>query len=397
MARVLWGACSQPGSLFPAVPIVLELLRRGHTVTALCDPASERTFRSLGCDFRPASRADGVAPAARPVTRATKADWWSRYSVALFDDAVETLTSDRFDAVLADPLETGVDMAAEALGVGCCSYVHWGMDECGPDVPFSVHLWDRDQPVDTAFTTWWNGLRAHVGLPPERRPADEHRWYRTSPSLTLLLGLPDLVHPQGRLPPQAHRVGPTLYDPPAVQPIPEWVRTVGRHKPALLAAISTVASSDDTAVLTTVAEAAAALDLELVITYPVTYDLPELPGRPRVARFVPHDTLLERVSVFVNHAGNGSVNRAAYAGVPVLMLPTGRDQFQVARGATAAGLGLTLGPAERETHRVRDALQDLTTDAAYAGRARELAASARGYDAPATAADHIETLIANCR
>ena len=66
MARILWGACSQPGSLYPAIPIVTELLRRGHDVTALCDAASEPTFRALGCHFRAALRAGAVT---RPPVR----------------------------------------------------------------------------------------------------------------------------------------------------------------------------------------------------------------------------------------------------------------------------------------------------------------------------------------
>jgi UDP:flavonoid glycosyltransferase YjiC (YdhE family) len=61
-------------------------------------------------------------------------------------------------------------------------------------------------------------------------------------------------------------------------------------------------------------------------------------------------------AVFVNHAGNGSVNRAATAGVPTLLMPTGRDQFQVARGATAAGMAITLAPEERHQTHIRAAL-----------------------------------------
>ena len=55
MARILWIACAAPGSLFPAVPIALELTRRGHELTVLCAPGSQKTFESLGFGFRPAS------------------------------------------------------------------------------------------------------------------------------------------------------------------------------------------------------------------------------------------------------------------------------------------------------------------------------------------------------
>jgi UDP:flavonoid glycosyltransferase YjiC (YdhE family) len=54
VARILWIACARPGSLFPAVPIALELSRRGHELTALCEPRSQTMFESLGFAFRPA-------------------------------------------------------------------------------------------------------------------------------------------------------------------------------------------------------------------------------------------------------------------------------------------------------------------------------------------------------
>jgi UDP:flavonoid glycosyltransferase YjiC (YdhE family) len=54
MARILSVACANPGSLFPAVPIALELTRRGHELTVLCVPSSQKTFESLGLGFRPA-------------------------------------------------------------------------------------------------------------------------------------------------------------------------------------------------------------------------------------------------------------------------------------------------------------------------------------------------------
>jgi hypothetical protein len=301
--RLLWGASAQPGSLFPAVPLVLELLRRGHQVTALSDPDAESTFRALGCMFLPERRAQMVPPPARPLTRESKARWWRDYALAVFADTEDALRDGSYDLVLADPLEPGLDFAAESLGVPYCSYVHWGLDECGPDVPFSHHLWDGETPVDRAFAAWWNELRDQAGLPPESRPVGEHRWYRTSPTLTLLLGLPELVHPRGALPPGVLRVGPTVWDPPATRPLPAWVATLGTERPAVLASVSTVA-----------------------------------------------------------------------------------------RGATAAGFALTLLPPERDRDRIHAALEQLQHEPRFAEAARQLAVRATDYDAPAMAADLVESV-----
>ena len=391
--RVLWAACSQPGSLFPAVPIVLELQRRGHEVTTLCDPESESTFRGLGCAFSPGLRAGRVPGPDRPLSRATKAAWWSAYTAAMVADTVDALHAASFDVVLADPLETGADFAAEIVGVPHCSYVHWGLDEVGPDVPFRFHLWDGATPVDEAFSDWWNGLRADAGLPPESRSPHEHRWYRTSPYLTLMLGLPELIHPLGQLPATALRIGPTTWEPASHEPLPQWIASLGKEHRVVLASVSTIGPREDVDVLTAIAEAAELLDVDLVVTAAVDHDLPALPGRVRVTRFVPHGALLNRVSVFVNHAGNGSVNRAAASGVPVLMLPTGRDQFQVANGASAAGLGIMLQPDERDVKTISRALSRLLDHPEFTESARALAAQAATYHPEADAADAIEAFV----
>lgn len=379
--RVLWAASSQPGSLFPAVPIAKELVRRGHHVTAVSDAGSESTFRNLGFDFTPTRRVDALPPPARPLTRAAKAAWWRDNIVAMFADVTATLDQASYDVVLADPLETGADFAAETAGIPYASYVHWGLDECGADVPFCFHLWDHETDVDLAFAGWWNELRAQVGLPPERRPAADHRWYRTSPRLTLMLGLPELVHPHGTLPKGTVRVGPTVFDPPATTPLPEWVATLGVQRRAVLATLSTVGSTADLDIVDVLAAATEPLDVDLVMTIPIAHELRALPRHVQVASFLPHNVVLERCAVFVNHAGNGAVNRAAAAGKPALLLPTGRDQFQVARGATAAGFAITLQPDQRDERSVGEALAQLLDAPSFAAQAARLAQSASAYDA----------------
>jgi hypothetical protein len=374
---------------------VLELLGRGHQVTALSDPDAEWTFRGLGCDFTPERRAAAVLPPARPVTREGKSRWWQDYALAVFADTTSALQGGSYDVVLADPLEPGLDFAAESRGVPYASYVHWGLDECGPDVPFVFHLWDHETPVDVAFAAWWNDLRARTGLAAEPRPAAGHRWYRTSPTLTLLLGLPDLVYSRGVLPPNTFRIGPTVWDPPVTAALPDWVARVGAEKPAVLASVSTIGSAEDLATVDLLASATEALAVDLIVTIPIDHQLGPLGNHVQIGSFVPHSKLLPKVSAFVNHAGNGSVNRAACAGKPVLLMPTGRDQFQVARGASAAGFALTLQPDERDLDHIQGALNRLLREQEFATAARRLAAKANGYRAPVEAVDHIEALVAN--
>ncbi len=394
MARLLWIPSFQPGSLFPAVPIVLELLRRGHDVIALCEAGSEAFLSSLGCGFRCVRRVDHYqARAGRPApTPAAKRLWQVRYAAALFEDVSEELTRSAYDLVMADPLELGAGFAAEAAGAPWCSYVHFAMDETGADTPFSFHLWVRSRPAADEFVDWWNDLRAQVGLGPEHRPAEEHVWYRHSPHLTLILGLPQLVHPQGALPPYAVRVGPTAWDPPLDGTLPDWVASVGRERPAILASVSTLRDAE-LDLIRMVGGAALGEGLDVVATVPGEHEMPAVPGNVRLAPFIPHSALLGRVTLAACHAGYGTVTRAACAGVPQLLFPDGRDRFNAARGAVAAGVAIAIEPGDREVENVKHAIRALLDDPSYRLRARQLAGSALTYHADAVSADHVERLL----
>ena len=394
MGEILWAPCFQAGSYFPAVPIVRELQRRGHRVTAVCEAASESTFRSLGCDFRPTSDLDrylaGYGP--RLADAEAKRRWIAGYVPNLFQDVAGALAERRYDALMADPLETGADFAAEMNGVAWFSYVHFAMDETGPDVPFCFHFWTHQRPAPEEFVDWWNGLRAGVGLPSEPRPAGQHRWYRHSPWLTLVLGLPELVEPRGQLPPYAVRVGPLVWEPPVNAPPPAWLEHLGVLRPAVLASVSTSRQADADLIVS-VGKAAERHGLDVIATIGAEHHLPELTPNVRVTGFMPHDALVRRVAIVACHAGNGTVTRAACAGVPLLLFPTGRDQFQVARGARMAGLAIELDPDHRDVLSVTEAMGELLDGDRYGRRAREFAREAQNYDAAAVSADRVEALI----
>lgn len=396
MARILWIASAQPGSLFPAVPMALELSRRGHELTALCEPRSQTMFESLGFAFRPAGELARhrctFDSGAYSSVRDARAALHSGCARALYRDVRRELTAARYDAAMVDPLQPGGEFACEAYGLPSFSYVHWRMNEIGLDTWFSFHVWDRTRPGAEAFVEWWNEQRALLGLGPEPRPLQEHLWYRHSGDLTLILGLPELAEPKGALPRCALRVGPMVWEPPPEEPLPEWVERLGRERPAVLASVSTVGAVD-TQLVATVGEAVHGEDLEVVLTVAADGALPPLPANVRVARFVPHGALLPRVAAVVSHAGNGTVTRAACAGVPLLLLPDSRDQFDVAQGAAAAGVALVLDRKDADAMRVRSALRTLLEDARYRMRARELALRAARYDAPTTAANAIETFL----
>jgi UDP:flavonoid glycosyltransferase YjiC (YdhE family) len=113
-----------------------------------------------------------------------------------------------------------------------------------------------------------------------------------------------------------------------------------------------------------------------------------------VERFVPHGPVLERAAAVVSHSGMGIAQKAVAAGVPMVAVPFGRDQPEVARRVSEAGAGVRL-PAKRLTaERLRAAVREAMAMRASAAAAGERLRAAGGAERFADAA---EELVANDR
>jgi UDP:flavonoid glycosyltransferase YjiC (YdhE family) len=111
------------------------------------------------------------------------------------------------------------------------------------------------------------------------------------------------------------------------------------------------------------------------------------PQGSRVVRFVPHEPILERASCVVCHGGLGITQNALSAGVPVVVVPFGRDQMETARRVEFAEAGIRLSPRRLTPSRLTRAVHTAIDMREGAQRMSRLFAAAGG---PAAAADAIE-------
>jgi UDP:flavonoid glycosyltransferase YjiC (YdhE family) len=65
-----------------------------------------------------------------------------------------------------------------------------------------------------------------------------------------------------------------------------------------------------------------------------------------VEKFVPHGMVLDRAVCAITHGGMGATQKALARGVPVCVVPYGRDQFEVARRVEVSRSGTRL-PAKK--------------------------------------------------
>ena len=139
----------------------------------------------------------------------------------------------------------------------------------------------------------------------------------------------------------------------------------------------------------TALEALADEDVFVVATMPsATFEGP-VPANARVERFVPHGPLLARAACAVTHGGMGATQKALAAGVPVCVVPFGRDQLEVARRVEVAGAGTRLPASKLRPDRLRAKVREAMGKRAGAER---VAAGYAATGGAAAAADAFEAL-----
>lgn len=368
--KVLAYTAPARGHLFPTVPILLELQRRGHEVAVCTIEAEVETLRSLGF------KASAVDPAIAAIDlddykegnplaslHAGVRSFIARGELQL-PELQRLIAEEQPDALLVDFLCWGATAVAEASGLPWASIQHSPTPLPDPDVPpFGPGLRPMRGPLgrlrnrlvnkvtlgalERAAIPGTNALRARAGARPMTGALDMF----TSPPLTFYLTSTALEYPRRAWPESFCFTGPLNWDPPA--PEPDWLS--GVQGPLALVTTSSE-FQDDGVLVRTVLASLAGTDLTVVATMPTGVEPYDVPANARLEQWVPHSHVLTRADVAITHGGFGATQKALAAGVPVVVVPFGRDQAEVGRRAEVAGAGVLLPPKRLTEERLRDAV-----------------------------------------
>ncbi|HKF76981.1 MAG TPA: nucleotide disphospho-sugar-binding domain-containing protein, partial [Candidatus Dormibacteraeota bacterium] len=362
MSRILAYTSPALGHLFPVTPILDELQRRGHEISLRTLAAQVPMMQGRGFN---------AAPISPDVEAIEHDDWGTRSSREALARNVRVLSAraehdapdlcaaiaeERPDALLVDINAWGAMAAAEAWGgpwSAFCPYpIPLGSLDAppfGPGLPPARgplgHLRDRlVRPLvlgvlEKTFLPPLNQVRTQAGAT-QLHDADE--MFRRPPLLIYMTAEP-FEYPRSDWPENLVMVGPCEWDPPSDPP--EWLAEL-RH-PIVLVTTSSEFQNDGRLVQATL-EALADEPVAVVATLPADrhHAALQVPANARVERFVPHGPVLDRAACAVTHGGMGATQKALAHGVPVCVVPFGRDQLEVARRVEVAGAGTRL-PAKR--------------------------------------------------
>ena len=182
-------------------------------------------------------------------------------------------------------------------------------------------------------------------------------------------------------------VGPGDWDPSEPSSEPDWLSRLAR--PVVLVTSSTL-FQDDAKLVQTALDALEGEPYDVVVTTasldPGDFRRPE---NAHVERFVPHSLVLRNAAAVVCHGGMGITQKALLNGVPVCVVPFGRDQVEVARRVQEAGAGTRLPLSRLNAGNLREAVRQTITRKRQAEKVGARLRAAGGASAAATALERL--------
>jgi UDP:flavonoid glycosyltransferase YjiC (YdhE family) len=197
--------------------------------------------------------------------------------------------------------------------------------------------------------------------------------------------------PPASLPRHHHYIGPLLGKETGATP--EFLTEPGH--PWVLISLSTVPQVGELAIARAALQALKDRPVRVLLTLSPDHSAEELgplPSNARLSGFVPHGPVLERACLVISHAGHGTVMRALWHGVPMVLVPWGRDQPGVAARAESLGVAVVVSRPDCTRENLAIAISRVLGDARYAETSRYASRRLRAEDPVATGCFCIESV-----
>ncbi len=353
-----WG---NPGNLNPLLTAGRRLRQRGHRVRVIADAPAQDEIAKAGFDSlswrRPAPLSLPDPGDEDPAWTEVRAMFEQLTFGAALDyaaDTMDALRTERADAILASDFLAGPVIAAEASGIACALLApHISVRPIEGIPPAGCGLLPSESPEEAAVEQaarmrlaammsgclpTLNRARAAFGLSPYAHIFDHYDRVDR-----VLIGLSAAFDfPATSLPANLHYVGPLLDQPGWSRP---WTAPWSGKpvRPRVLVSLST-SFQNQAALLRRIVAALGTMDLDAVVTIGPAMETETLqaPDNVAIIHSAPHDAVMREVSLVITHGGHGTVTRSLLNGLPVLVIPMGRDQGDNAARVVARGAGLAL-------------------------------------------------------
>lgn len=392
---VLWDG---GGNVPPQLALVRQLIARGHAVRVLAPRVLEARIAATGGQFVPYQQApehESAVPtcdllqdwkAATPLGAAAQVRDRVMVgpSLAFAHDVLAALDEEPADVVVPDYMLLGAYLGAERAGLPTAALIHHIYPLPAPGLPpFGLGLQPargavgrlRDATFRRLFVRFYNArlprlnaARTALSLAP--LPSVFDLFARLDRALVLTSQSFDF--PASALPDNVCYVGVPLDEFTAE---PGWAGLWAADDARRLVVVSfSTTYQRQEKMIRRVIEALGTLPVRaLVTTGPAITPTTFAPPPNVVVRdYIPHQHVFPQADLVITHGGHGTVMTALACGVPVLCLPMGRDQGDVAARVVGHGVGLRLSSGAGPTTLSRTVRRILATPS-FGEAARRLA------------------------
>ncbi|MGW6276430.1 macrolide family glycosyltransferase [Kribbella sp. NPDC055071] len=377
------------GHLNPTLPLVAELVRRGHRVTYATGPAFRTAIEATGAEFieldwRPAPL--NVSPGGQ--TSGELGEMLTGYvrSARRIMPAVEEwLSTDRPDLFCYDMLTFVGPMMAHKLGLHeAATVANLATNEHFDLTPSLVPAdFDPAHPRFQEFLAERAAFAAEFGVPVETVAA------AGAVAPLNLVFIPQEFQIAGEtFDDRFHFVGPAIGERIATS---EWTpQADGR---LLFVSLGT-AVNDRPDFFAACVKAFGGTDWQVAMAIGALVDpaeLGEVPANFDVRPYFPQPEVLAHADVFLTHAGMNSVMESLLFQVPTATFPQTPEQHANARRVAELGLGQSLPDLAPET--LRSVIDHVAADESVRANLAAMAGHLRDAGGPTAAADAVEAYL----
>jgi MGT family glycosyltransferase len=379
------------GHMVPVLPVVAELVARGHRVTCFSTGEFADRVRATGAElslYDPPLSSD-------PPPDVIDADECARAPLKLLEASTAVLPAIEAafpggppDAIAYDTTLwlTGRLLAARwqrpsvQLSPTFISNEHFNLSDRHQEFAGEI---DRRHPAIVEFGERLTGIVTGSGLAAEQQAE-------------LFLGLEEFT--VAFVPKEFQFAGDTFDDQhvfvgPTTRPEADDWQPPADGRPVLLVSLGTTVNNRPDFFRECVA-AFAELPWHIVMALGKRVspdELGPLPPNVEARAWVPLPAVLAHASVFLCQAGMGSILESLRAGVPMVVIPHHPEQHVNAERLTDLGLARVVHRGDASAGALREAVQRVAADAAMRERVRAMSVHVRASGGAAGAADAIET------
>lgn len=426
MARILFATIPSSGHINPFLPVVRELVQRGHTVGWYTSEVFREKIERIGATLFPIKNAFDLAdrtkeeafPHMQNLTGIQDliASWTSIFfnpAPRQYQEMEEINKDFKADILVSDEVMFAPGFLKEKTGlphviIATSIYYFRSKDTA----PMGMAMLPLPGPVGRLRNMMLAFMADHILLSPLRGAATQARLRAgldplpggvmqnmiVKPERYLLSTVPMFEYPRRDLVKGTEFIGPLLdtVSTRAFTPPHWWKDLLEKKRPVIHVTQGTVNNNASDLLLPAIKGLANEDMLVICTTGGTPLDMipfSQLAPNTRMETFVPHIELMPHVDVLVTNGGYGGVQQALANGIPMVVAGATEEKMEVAAHVQWLGAGINLRTNKPKPEQICRAVKRVLNNPMYRSKAEHIQTEYQQHDAPKLAAKHIEALL----